>query len=1794
MSIVEFLSQPLWQRLGLTLVHFLWQGLAIAVLVGVLVRVFRLNHGNTRYATYLLAFAAMIVCPVVTFTIIDIPISPNAEFATETESTQVVDNVSYTALPAGDILPEAETSSPALPTLTDSIPLGERISGWLHISMPWILVIWMVGVVVLSVRLLMGFVGVYRWRHHLKPLPERLAQRVASLTERLGMQGFSRVFISPTVLQAMAVGYLRPMVLLPAAMVTRMQPDMLEAIIAHELAHIRRFDLWVNLAQRVVETLLFYHPAVWWLSNCLRSERELCCDELAVKATGERLTYASALEYAGRARLFGKQPGLAVGLGQSRPMLSRVRHILGFASTQQNSRFWLAGVITILLLAALAIPTTLALTASRNQKNNTHISATDLVAKIIESERKIKDIQLHMTCTIPAQNRTFYEYDWGYDDTKEFLSGTDNRKDSRTGAYRSVKVIRAFDGKREWLFRNDPKSSRPSGGITEPNPNFSFSGGIMTFNTLLGFDAKELSRLSLGQAIAQAESVSVKEQVEFIDGRPCYVIEAINLETDPSVHWAYDVRAWIDYQRAYRPLKFEKYRSIPGKNRFKVVSRRVDNIKLEQINGIWLPIEGTRTTFSTNDIHPPKGMTAARFGALPSEQRLQLGVFKLTPMGPMRRLEIDVESIRLNKGISPEAFTIAFPKGCEVYDEFAGNRYIVGEQSEKDAALSDAELIEQTKKLSVSELIDVLRSKSLGLSKRRWFAVIHRLVEIGPPAVAQLVAEIRKTEKPQTQSKLALTLRAIGDPNAVAGLIDALERAGFSSDYGLGEPKTELGRFYKTYQMDPAKKGLGLGRPVREITIALERLTGHSEGHDHFHAYDSAGNRLGSYTITPEIRDRQRQHRRQVAQKWRTWWQANKDKIKPPEMPPTPPAEPKPPKPIKHEGMVLGAPEGAELILAIVPNIGDSARQPSLTKEQYQKYLDYLAENGPFAGSVRGDSFQWSPIKGDTKNYEGLPLSAYKERTYILLCARAQYVMIPEVEGKRIWGLEAVEVTRDMQGRDAISVRFDEKGAELLAKLTKANIDNHLALAVDGWVRLASVIQAPLKEAAFITGDFPAGEVRTLVEDLKKGMPVVDQQAITVMQQIAEAAEKLNKDDLAKMGPRQVVENLLVAGLAGDSEKFAWFIRGESVAAKAITIDDFAQMADGHKIKVLEVHADSNDALAITSNIKGKSGDREGQLIFYLSKQTGTWLIYDGDAGDSEKAHENVDEFLITHPAVQVEGEENIAEAARLTSSFTTEDILKIWRDQERKLHDIYIDFNFDETLKDERGSVVASKRENIMYMSKGNLFRTRKQVFIPKDSNNVSNDWEFSADGTREYYYDRPDYGIVKNSLPEKAGIKHSWVVHYLSCVHRMPRKKGNIGHECNLIGALEEAKNIEVTEELFEGRKAIVLNRPNFSKIYLDPTLNFAVLGSEATGEQLTFKVRNSNFVKVAESIWMPLQTECTFKQGSNLVIRKTKVNKLKINNNFTKEDFRIKFEPGTTVHDRGMNLTKRIETNPAVQVEGEGSEFFRRKGWKIFGHHGDGSKDYKDYVDSCVTSREEMKQEKLITVRCVDAQRKGIPYCRITFVDRGEQIRFIDNVATDKDGYAYCDDIDGPFSIMAQVFDYSPLTKAWRFQHKKIEKLYTSKNHPVITVQWPPFPEGIGQVQGNVKDQYGRPLKEFDLVLTQREGQNEGWGDCLTKQIEKHFIHTEGNFEIGNLTAGKYTYFVYPKEESAYVWNFDMGEVTVGEGATTQLNIEIQAKKPTVQVEGKEAWGEVVDGLLVSFWLDCNLDPPELCWQ
>jgi len=169
--------------------------------------------------------------------------------------------------------------------------------------------------------------------------------------------------------ESLVTGFLRPMVLLPAAWLVEMPPAMLEAVIAHELAHIRRFDLWVNLFQRLLETLLFYHPAVWWLSRRLRLAREMCCDELAAAATGERVVYASALELAARKRLVPARSLLEVALGVTRmTLLQRVRNVLGLAAESERDRWWPAAVLALLVPPVIWFVSATAVTLAQEKK----------------------------------------------------------------------------------------------------------------------------------------------------------------------------------------------------------------------------------------------------------------------------------------------------------------------------------------------------------------------------------------------------------------------------------------------------------------------------------------------------------------------------------------------------------------------------------------------------------------------------------------------------------------------------------------------------------------------------------------------------------------------------------------------------------------------------------------------------------------------------------------------------------------------------------------------------------------------------------------------------------------------------------------------------------------------------------------------------------------------------------------------------------------------------------------------------------------------------------------------------------------------------------------------------------------------------------------------------------------------------------------------------------------------------------------------------------------------------------
>jgi beta-lactamase regulating signal transducer with metallopeptidase domain len=382
MSLWTWLSHPWAVAITATLLHFLWQGTAIALLGVLLVRGFRITTPHARYAAWLGVFAALSAAPLVTLLLSDahVAVAPQWPAARDMDSA------------ASDLLP-ADTAAEFLKNPPENIggnPLGlvteseteptqiNPDTAWLALFdrslwtrwQPQLLAVWMAGVGLMSLRLTVGLVWLLALGRRLQTAPVELQRRLERLAERIGLPRSPRLALSNHVPEPFAWRLYRPVIVLPASWLADVPPDVLEAVIAHELAHIRRHDLWVNLLQRLVETVLFFHPCVWWVSRQIRAERELCCDADAVAATGQAVAYARALETVALKRMACARPQLAVGLGGTRmALLQRVKQVLGVETSAADSGWWSMGLAGAGLSAACW--TVLALSAPAVQGDDT-------------------------------------------------------------------------------------------------------------------------------------------------------------------------------------------------------------------------------------------------------------------------------------------------------------------------------------------------------------------------------------------------------------------------------------------------------------------------------------------------------------------------------------------------------------------------------------------------------------------------------------------------------------------------------------------------------------------------------------------------------------------------------------------------------------------------------------------------------------------------------------------------------------------------------------------------------------------------------------------------------------------------------------------------------------------------------------------------------------------------------------------------------------------------------------------------------------------------------------------------------------------------------------------------------------------------------------------------------------------------------------------------------------------------------------------------------------------------------
>jgi uncharacterized protein (TIGR03435 family) len=337
MNAIQILSSQPWvEPLGWTLVHFLWQGLAIALLYAAVRRgMWRTSSPQARYLLACGALAAMMAAPLVTWSLMRPTVAiPDPVY-----------RIRSTPAAPSTIAVDTAATLPALvrPTLSRVGPAQ---------FLPWVVIVWLFGAAAFCVRLAGGWVVAARMRSMLvRRAPPEWQQILRKLGGRVSLSHPVELLVSALVQVPTVVGWLRPVVLVPVGALSGLPVEHLEVLLLHELAHIRRHDYLINILQSVAEALLFYHPALWWVSGQIRAECELCCDDVAVSVSGDALTYARALAELESYRLAHLSAAVAANGGS---LSERIARLLGQSRPAVHTGLGPGALVVAILLMAAA------------------------------------------------------------------------------------------------------------------------------------------------------------------------------------------------------------------------------------------------------------------------------------------------------------------------------------------------------------------------------------------------------------------------------------------------------------------------------------------------------------------------------------------------------------------------------------------------------------------------------------------------------------------------------------------------------------------------------------------------------------------------------------------------------------------------------------------------------------------------------------------------------------------------------------------------------------------------------------------------------------------------------------------------------------------------------------------------------------------------------------------------------------------------------------------------------------------------------------------------------------------------------------------------------------------------------------------------------------------------------------------------------------------------------------------------------------------------------------------------
>ncbi len=319
-----------------TLIHSLWIGMIIALLAGIVISLTRKSAAALRYR---------LLCAVLVLFVVSIGIT----YAIEAHSNTPIKITTDHANVFINVVNAAAYNGPAAPA---SQSLLDRSKEFLNQNMSIIFMVWLLFFLLKSLKMVSGLLYIQRIRNYkTHTVTEELKQRIEHLSSQIGIRRVVRLVQSELVKVPVAVGWLKPMILLPLGIAFQLTPEQLDGILWHELAHIHRRDYMVNILQGVAETVFFFNPGLLWLSSLIRTEREACCDDMVLSRMNRKANYLEALLSFGYGEF--SQARYAMSIGSGNQLRDRLKRMI----SQENKRLSIAeksvlaaGLVLLLML----------------------------------------------------------------------------------------------------------------------------------------------------------------------------------------------------------------------------------------------------------------------------------------------------------------------------------------------------------------------------------------------------------------------------------------------------------------------------------------------------------------------------------------------------------------------------------------------------------------------------------------------------------------------------------------------------------------------------------------------------------------------------------------------------------------------------------------------------------------------------------------------------------------------------------------------------------------------------------------------------------------------------------------------------------------------------------------------------------------------------------------------------------------------------------------------------------------------------------------------------------------------------------------------------------------------------------------------------------------------------------------------------------------------------------------------------------------------------------------------------